>query len=116
MSTETLEVIVNDRSYHVPIGTKTSLLEVLRDQLHLTGTKNGCNQGHCGACTVIVEGKAVRSCTYLARRAQGKHVRTIEGLAPQGQLHPVQRAFIEQGAIQCGYARDDHVCRGAAGK
>jgi CO/xanthine dehydrogenase Mo-binding subunit/aerobic-type carbon monoxide dehydrogenase small subunit (CoxS/CutS family) len=103
MSTETVEIIVNDRRYRVPIGPKTSLLQVLRDQLHLTGTKNGCNQGHCGACTVIVDDKAVRSCTYLARRAEGKHIRTIEGLAHEGQLHPVQRAFVEHGAIQCGY-------------
>jgi xanthine dehydrogenase molybdenum-binding subunit len=103
MSTETLDVIVNERSYRVPIGPRTSLLEALRNHLHLTGTKNGCNQGHCGACTVIIDGKAVRSCTYLARRAQGKHIRTIEGLAQEGQLHPVQRAFVEHGAIQCGY-------------
>jgi selenium-dependent xanthine dehydrogenase len=103
MSTEILEVTINARPYRVPIGPKTSLLEVLRDQLHLTGTKNGCNQGHCGACTVIVDRKAVRSCTYPARRAEGKHVRTIEGLAQEGQLHPVQRAFVEHGAIQCGF-------------
>jgi xanthine dehydrogenase molybdenum-binding subunit len=103
MPTEIVEVIVNKMSCRVQIGPKTSLLEVLRDHLHLTGTKNGCNQGHCGACTVIVDGKAVRSCTYLARRAEGKHIRTIEGLAQEGQLHPVQRAFVEHGAIQCGF-------------
>jgi len=100
---KTIELYVNGEARRVQIGPKTSLLQVLRDQLHLTGTKNGCGQGHCGACTVIVDGKAVRSCTYLAHRAEGKHVRTIEGLAPNGQLHPVQRAFIEHGAIQCGF-------------
>ena len=89
---KTIELYVNGEARRVQIGPKTSLLQVLRDQLHLTGTKNGCGQGHCGACTVIVDGKAVRSCTYLAHRAEGKHVRTIEGLAPSGQLHPVQRA------------------------
>jgi CO/xanthine dehydrogenase Mo-binding subunit/aerobic-type carbon monoxide dehydrogenase small subunit (CoxS/CutS family) len=103
MSTETIQLVVNERRYRVQVGPKTSLLEVLRDHLDLTGTKNGCNQGHCGACTVIVDGKAVRSCTYLARRAEGKHIRTIEGLAQGDQLHPVQRAFVEHGAIQCGF-------------
>jgi xanthine dehydrogenase molybdenum-binding subunit len=98
-----IALYVNDRLYQVEADIKTSLLQVLRDQLHLTGTKNGCNQGHCGACTVIVNGKAVRSCTFLARRADGARVRTIEGLAPAGQLHPVQRAFVEHGAVQCGF-------------
>ncbi|NIO70241.1 MAG: xanthine dehydrogenase, partial [Anaerolineae bacterium] len=65
--------------------------------------KNGCGQGHCGACTVIVDGKAVRSCVYLAHRADGKRVETIEGLARDGELHPLQKAFIEHGAIQCGF-------------
>lgn len=103
MSTDTIECYINGKKRQVKVGPKTSLLQVLRDQLHLTGTKNGCGQGHCGACTVLVDGKAVRSCTYLAHRVQGKHVRTIEGLAKEGGLHPVQRAFIEQGAIQCGF-------------
>jgi len=103
MSARMIELHINGKPYCVQIGPKTSLLQVLRDQLHLTGTKNGCGQGHCGACTVIVDGKAVRSCTYLAHRAEGKQVRTIEGLAKDGHLHPLQRAFIEQGAIQCGF-------------
>lgn len=99
----TIRLYVNDQLYEAQVGAKTSLLQVLRDQLRLTGTKNGCNQGHCGACTVIVDGKAVRACTYLAQRAEGKRIRTIEGLAKDGQLHPVQRAFVEHGAIQCGF-------------
>jgi xanthine dehydrogenase molybdenum-binding subunit len=103
MATQTIELCVNGAAVRVQAGSKASLLQVLREQLHLTGTKNGCAQGHCGACTVIVEGKAVRACTYLALRAAGKQVRTIEGLARDGQLHPVQRAFVEQGAIQCGF-------------
>ncbi len=103
MSAQVIALNVNGDLRQVLVEPKTSLLEVLRDQLRLTGTKNGCAQGHCGACTVIVDGKAIRSCTYLARRAAGKHVRTIEGLAQGGELHPVQRAFVEQGAIQCGF-------------
>ena len=87
----------------VEVGRKTTLLQVLRDELHLTGTKNGCGQGQCGACTVIVDGKAVRSCVYLAHRADGKRVETIEGLVRDGELHPLQKAFIERGAIQCGF-------------
>lgn len=103
MPTQTMELYINGDMRQVLVEPRTSLLDALRDQLRLTGTKNGCAQGHCGACTVIVEGKAVRSCTYLAKRAAGKHVRTIEGLSQDGDLHPVQRAFIEQGAIQCGF-------------
>jgi len=103
MPTETVVFLVNGVECRAAAQPKASLLQVLRDQLHLTGTKNGCAQGHCGACTVIVDGKAVRSCTYLAVRAAGTHVRTIEGLAEGNQLHPVQRAFIDHGAIQCGF-------------
>jgi selenium-dependent xanthine dehydrogenase len=94
---------VNGDFHKVEVGRKTTLLQVLRDELHLTGTKNGCGQGQCGACTVIVDGKAVRSCVYLAHRADGKQVETIEGLARNGELHPLQKAFIEHGAIQCGF-------------
>ena len=85
------------------VGSRTTLLQVLRDELRLTGTKKGCGQGHCGACTVIVDGKPVRSCVYPARRADGKSVETIEGLGREGELHPLQRAFVEHGAIQCGF-------------
>jgi len=102
--TETIRIEVNGVWHELEVERRTTLLEVLlRDRLHLTGTKNGCGQGHCGACTVIVDGKAVRSCVYLARRADGKSVQTIEGLARDGELHPLQRAFIERGAIQCGF-------------
>ena len=103
MPREAIKLFVNGEPHLVQAGPKTPLLQVLRDQLDLTGTKNGCGQGHCGACTVIVGDRTVRSCTFPARRAAGKHVRTIEGLAEDGQLHPVQRAFIEHGAIQCGF-------------
>jgi len=101
---QTITVTVNGTEYKVDVSPQTSLLEVLRDELGLTGTKNGCGEGHCGACTVIVDGKAVRSCVYKAVRADGKQVLTIEGLAqPDGTLHPLQRAFIEEGAVQCGF-------------
>ena len=117
MEMETITFTVNGAARQVQIGPRTTLLEVLRDSLGLTGTKNGCGQGHCGACTVIVDGQAVRSCVYLARRAAGRRVETIEGLAvgvpgaarwgeeerAGGGLHPLQRAFVEQGAVQCGF-------------
>jgi selenium-dependent xanthine dehydrogenase len=100
---QVISFYVNDEFREVEVGLKTTLLQVLRDKLYLTGSKNGCGQGHCGACTVIVDGKAVRSCVYLAHRADGKRVETIEGLAKNGELHPLQKAFIEHGAVQCGF-------------
>lgn len=108
MEKQTIQLTVNGTQHQVEVATRTTLLEVLRDDLGLTGTKNGCGQGHCGACTVIVNGRAVRACVTLARRADGAVVETIEGLArprlPGGeQLHPLQQAFVEQGAIQCGF-------------
>jgi xanthine dehydrogenase molybdenum-binding subunit len=103
MERRKISLYVNGIPYEIDIPPKKTLLRVLRDDLHLTGTKEGCGHGMCGACTVIVEGVAVRSCVYLAHRADGKRVETIEGLAKDGELHPLQRAFIEQGAIQCGF-------------
>ncbi|MGD9893241.1 MAG: (2Fe-2S)-binding protein [Dehalococcoidia bacterium] len=81
---------------------RQSLLEVLRDELGLTGTKEGCNNGNCGACNVIVEGRLVNSCCVLAVEVQGKDVLSIEGVATNGQLHPLQQAFLEEAALQCG--------------
>jgi len=97
---EWISLYVNGVERRVQVGARTSLLEVLREQLGLTGTKNGCGQGHCGACTVLVDGEAVRSCIYLARRAAGRSVCTIEGLEGRD---PLQKAFVEQGAVQCGF-------------
>jgi len=94
---------VNGEPVEVEIGPRTTLLQVLRDQLQLVGTKNGCNHGHCGTCTVIINGEAQQSCIVLARHVEGKHVETIENLARYGELHPLQRAFIEHGAVQCGF-------------
>ncbi len=94
---------VNGRDYTLEIYPWKTLLEVLRDELHLTGTKSGCEKGECGACTVIVDGLAVPSCSVLALSVSGKDILTIEGLEESGELHPIQRAFIDAGAVQCGF-------------
>jgi aerobic-type carbon monoxide dehydrogenase small subunit (CoxS/CutS family) len=94
---------VNGYEYEVAVHPNRTLLEVLREDLRLTGTKEGCDDGACGTCTVLLEGVPIRSCLRLAVEAQGKEVTTIEGLAEGNQLHPIQRAFIDHGAIQCGY-------------
>lgn len=94
---------VNGESYELSIDVRRTLLEVLRDDLNLTGTKEGCGTGDCGACTVLVDGVPITSCLTLAIEAQGREITTIEGLAKDGQPHPIQRAFIEHGAIQCGF-------------
>ena len=94
---------VNGDDYEVEVEPRESLLDVLREKLSLTGTKKGCNTGDCGACTVILEGKPVNSCLVLAVEAEGKEVLTIEGVAQGGKLHPLQEAFIQYGAVQCGY-------------
>jgi carbon-monoxide dehydrogenase small subunit len=98
-----VELNVNGEFYQVLIEPWRTLLEVLRETLNLTGTKEGCGRGDCGACTVLLDGKAVNSCLLLAIDAQGKNILTIEGLSQGGQLHPLQEAFIEHGAIQCGF-------------
>jgi carbon-monoxide dehydrogenase small subunit len=100
---EPVELQINGRSYLVKIGPQVTLLEVLRDHRGLTGTKEGCDGGECGACTVLSDGEPVLSCLMLALDAQGKNILTIEGLAQNGQLDRIQRAFVEEGAIQCGF-------------
>lgn len=95
---------INGTSHEVVVDARTTLLDALRDRLHLTGTKKGCGLGHCGACTVLLDGRRVVSCLNLAIRCDGREVTTIEGLAdPDGRLHPVQQAFVDQDAYQCGY-------------
>ncbi len=94
---------VNDQFQELQVSPDAMLLDVLRDELRLTGTKKGCGHNACGSCTVIVDGEAIRSCVYPARRADGKRVQTIEGLVSDGQLHPLQQAFIDHGAVQCGF-------------
>jgi len=94
---------VNGESHEVAVEPRMTLLEVLHDMLGLTGTKNGCSLGNCGSCTVLLNGKAVVSCLVLAVEAQGKDIITIEGLAQNGELHPIQQAFVDHGALQCGF-------------
>jgi carbon-monoxide dehydrogenase small subunit len=98
-----LVLSVNGMAYEVDVRPTARLLDVLRDQLGLTGTKEGCAEGECGACTVIVDGKAVNSCVMLAIQARGKEILTVEGLARDGELDVLQQKFVEYGAVQCGY-------------
>ena len=94
---------VNSETYEVEVEPWWMLEEVLREKLYLTGTKRACNRGDCGSCTVLIDGKAKLSCLILAMEAQGKDILTIEGLAKGEELHPIQQAFVEAGAIQCGF-------------
>ncbi|MEM2890059.1 MAG: (2Fe-2S)-binding protein [Candidatus Hadarchaeum sp.] len=94
---------VNGKDYEVEVKPHWTLLQVIRDQLGLTGTKYGCGTGECGACTVLIDGKPMTSCLVLAASAEGRKIVTIEGISSDGKLHPIQEAFIEEGAIQCGY-------------
>ena len=94
---------VNGETFEVPVKPKETLAEVLREKMGLRGTKIGCDSGTCGACTVLVEGKPILSCLTLAITVRGKKILTIEGISRNGKLHPVQEAFIECGAVQCGF-------------
>ncbi|KAB2346981.1 2Fe-2S iron-sulfur cluster binding domain-containing protein [Actinomadura rudentiformis] len=114
-----LSVTVNGRRHQVTVDNRTSLLDLLRERLALTGTKKGCDQGACGACTVLVDDRRVNACLTLAVRCEGAEVTTIEGLAAQdgerdGELHALQRAFIEQDAFQCGYCTPGQIMSGVA--
>ena len=98
-----MEIMVNGQKYELQIDPGKNLLEVLRDDLDLTGAKYGCGEGQCGACTVLLEGRPVRSCITPASNASGRKIITIEGLEQDGQLHPLQQAFLSEEAFQCGY-------------
>ncbi|PAB59735.1 (2Fe-2S)-binding protein [Anaeromicrobium sediminis] len=98
-----IEVNINGEDYRLEVEDDLRLIDLLRDKLHLTGTKEGCGEGECGACTVILDGKSVNSCLLLVAQVHGKRITTIEGLGDENNLHPIQRAFLEQGAVQCGY-------------
>jgi aerobic-type carbon monoxide dehydrogenase small subunit (CoxS/CutS family) len=108
-----LTLLVNGRSHSVEVAPETPLLWVLRDTLGLTGTKFGCGQALCGACTVLVDGEAVRSCQLPAREAAGRRVTTIEGLSPEGD-HPLQKAWIAGEVPQCGYCQSGQIMQAAA--
>lgn len=98
-----MKLTINGESVEAAVEPNKTLLHFLREDLGLTGAKQGCGLGDCGACTVIMDGKAVNSCLVLAIQAQGKDILTIEGLAVDGRLHPIQQAFVDKGAIQCGF-------------
>jgi len=103
MKKYTISLKVNDETYEVVASPNRTLLEVLRDDLHLTGTKESCGEGVCGACTVLIDGQPMRSCLLLAVAMEGKEITTIEGLSRGEKLHPVQEAFVMHHAIQCGF-------------
>ena len=104
MSKVSIALTVNGDTYEVAVEPRRTLVEVLRDDLNLTGTKIGCQSGDCGACTVLLDGRSVVSCMTLAVEAQGRDITTIEGLAPSGEeMHIIQEKFVESGAVQCGY-------------
>ncbi|HLC27681.1 MAG TPA: (2Fe-2S)-binding protein [bacterium] len=94
---------VNGETYELAIAPHRTLLDVLREEIQLTGTKKGCDVGDCGACTVLLDGKPVNSCLILAATVQNSEILTIEGLAKNGKLHPLQKAFLKDGAVQCGF-------------
>ena len=103
MITLPLQLIVNGQSHNLDIEPHLTLLEVLRNDLGLGGSKEGCSTGHCGACTVLINGQPISSCLMLAAEAEGQQVLTVEGLATDGKLHPVQTAFVSNGGLQCGF-------------
>ena len=116
MTDELMNVVlrVNGTTHSVLIEPRVSLLDALRDHLQLTGTKKGCNQGACGACTVLVDGERINSCLTLAVQYEDRDIQTIEGLSEDGQLHPLQRAFIEHDGFQCGYCTPGQICSAVA--
>jgi carbon-monoxide dehydrogenase small subunit len=99
----TLKIRVNGQDHVLTVEPCCTLLGILRYELGLTGTKEGCGSGNCGSCTVLLDGKAVNSCLVLAAEVEGKEITTIEGLSSRGELHPLQQAFIDEGAVQCGF-------------
>jgi len=105
---------VNGREHRLTLDPRTTLLDALREHLHLTGSKKGCGLGQCGACTVRMDGKRVKSCLSLAALVEGREITTIEGLAQGDELHPLQAAFIESDAFQCGYCTPGQIMAGAA--
>jgi xanthine dehydrogenase YagT iron-sulfur-binding subunit len=113
--TISIQLLVNGKPRHMMLDVRVTVLDALREHLHLTGSKKGCDQGQCGACTVLIDGERVLSCLTLAAAAQGKNIETIEGLAgPDGKLHPMQQAFIDQDGFQCGYCTPGQIMSAVA--
>jgi carbon-monoxide dehydrogenase small subunit len=107
MSKQHIRVTINDTIYEDDVDPRTLLVHWIRDGLHLTGTHIGCDTSACGACTVIIDGKATKSCTMLAVQANGRQIMTVEGLEKDGNLHPIQEGFYEKHGLQCGYCTPD---------
>ena len=107
-------LIINGRSYDLPLDPRVTLLDFLRERVGLTGTKKGCDHGQCGACTVLVDGRRINSGLTLAVMLDGASVTTIEGVAKDGKLHPLQQAFIDHDAFQCGYCTSGQICSAVA--
>ena len=105
---------INGNSVEISADIRTSLLDLLRDHLGMSGTKKGCNQGACGACTVLIDGERINSCLALAIQYEGRDITTVEGLAQAGSLHPLQKAFIEHDGFQCGYCTPGQLCSAIA--
>ena len=114
VSTAKISLDVNGRVHSLELDTRTTLLDALREQLHLTGSKKGCDQGQCGACTVIVDGRRVTSCLTLAVMQQGHTITTIEGLGTPDKLHPMQAAFVKHDGFQCGFCTPGQICSAVA--
>lgn len=109
-----IKMIVNGKKHEIAVNLNQTLVEVLREGLGLTGTKVGCEMGDCGSCTVIMDGKAVNACLVLGAQADGREILTIEGLAEDERLHPLQEAFVMEGAIQCGFCTPGMIMNGKA--
>jgi xanthine dehydrogenase YagT iron-sulfur-binding subunit len=109
-----VELCVNGARLHLSLDHRTTVLDVLREHLDLTGTKKGCDHGQCGACTVLLDGRRANACLMLAVAVGGKQITTIEGLGTGGDLHPMQRAFVDRDALQCGYCTPGQICSAVA--
>ncbi len=109
-----IEMTINDHAYELSVEPRKTLLAVLRDRLGLTGTKEGCSTGDCGACTVLMDGQPVTSCLVLAMQANGRDITTVEGVSEEGKLHPIQEAMVGLGGLQCGFCTPGIIVSGFA--